>query len=228
MLTSARSHGKWRPMLAGLVQRNTEAAVQDQTREAFKAFSGGSKSPDDAKLVINTLSKLQGIGPATASLLLSVFDLDVVPFFSDELFRWCFFEDGNGKGWDRKIKYDVKEYVQLYARVQELRQRFKNSFDRDVPAVEIEKVAYVLGKTATGGMSSADNKKRKTETDNDATTEEVSAEDSGSKATEPKMKDDANRFNSKTKTKSQTKATSKIATVEAPSAAANRPKRQKK
>ena len=228
MLTSARSHGKWRPMLAGLVQRNTEAAVQDQTREAFKAFSSGSKSPDDAKLVINILSKLQGIGPATASLLLSVFDLDVVPFFSDELFRWCFVEDGNGKGWDRKIKYDVKEYVQLYARVQELRQRFKNSFDRDVPAVEIEKVAYVLGKTATGGMSSADNKKRKTETDNDATTEEVSAEDSGSKATEPKMKDDANRFNSKTKTKSQTKATSKIATVEAPSAAANRPKRQKK
>lgn len=47
-------------MLASLVQRNTEAAVEEQTREAFKAFSSGSKSADQAKLAVNTITKLQG------------------------------------------------------------------------------------------------------------------------------------------------------------------------
>ena len=221
MLTSARSHGKWRPMLAGLVQRNTEGAVHAQTRDAFKAFSEGSKSPDETKLAVNTVSKLQGIGPATASLLLSVFDPDVVPFFSDELFRWCFFDDGRGKGWDREIKYNVKEYVELYCRVQEIKTRFKKSFDRDVSAVEIEKVAYVLGRTAIGGDSSGNTKKRKAGT---------SSDDTDGKVVVTEMKKDANTTDSKrkTKTKPPTNAARRPAAPETSIAAASRPKRAKK
>jgi hypothetical protein len=217
-------------MLAGLVQRNTEAAVQGQTRDAFKAFSSGSKSPDQVKLAINTISKLQGIGPATASLLLSVFDPDTAPFFSDELFRWCLFEDGTGKGWDRKIKYDVKEYLELYDRVQEIKIRFKKSFDRDVSAVEIEKVAYVLGKTATGGDSSANNKKRKAETNSDSAVYKTSTTTVGRDVTETKVKGNANATDSKTttKTKPPTNAAPKTTTPETPTAAASRPKRARK
>ena len=214
MLTSTRSHGKWRPMLASLVKRNTEAAVRDQTREAFKAFSDGSKSPDEAKLAISTIAKLQGIGPATASLLLSVFDPRVVPFFSDALFRWCLHEDGTGKGGDRKIKYDVKEYVQLYSSIQKLRARFEKSFDRYVSAVEIEKVAYVLGKTAAGGDSSTNSKKRKAETE--------------SEVTGTKVKADVKRPDTQTKLKPPTQPARNRKIDDAPTPAATRPKRVKK
>lgn len=68
------------------------------------------------------------------------------------MFRWCFFQEGKGKGWDREIKYNKKEYLQLFEKVQELRQRFQAEYQRDIAAVEIEKVAYVLGRR-DGGVS---------------------------------------------------------------------------
>jgi hypothetical protein len=63
-----------------------------------------------------------------------------MPFFSDELFRWAFWENKSGAGWDRKIKYTVKEYSELKERVDALRERIGKG------AIEAEKVAYVLGK----------------------------------------------------------------------------------
>ena len=66
---------------------------------------------------LTTLTKLKGIGPATASLLLSTSDPENVPFFSDELFRWAFWEDKPGCRWDRKISYSAKEYRELVAKV---------------------------------------------------------------------------------------------------------------
>jgi len=84
--------------------------------------------------------KLKGIGPATAALLLSTNNTEELPFFSDELFHWAFWDDVSGSRWDRKIKYSLKEYRDLVARVDELRDRIGKS------ALEAEKVAYVLGK----------------------------------------------------------------------------------
>jgi len=63
-----------------------------------------------------------------------------VAFFSDELFRWVHWEEGKGKGWDRKIGYTMKEYQSLCKEVGKVRARL------DVPAVEMEKVAWVLGR----------------------------------------------------------------------------------
>ena len=73
-------------------------------------------------------------------MLLSVFKPDAVAFFSDELFRWVHWEEGKGKGWDRKIGYTMKEYQSLCKEVEQVRARL------DVPAVEMEKVAWVLGR----------------------------------------------------------------------------------
>jgi len=87
--------------------------------------------------------KLKGIGPATAALLLSTSNPKELPFFSDELFRWAFWADGSGSRWDRKIKYSLKEYRDLVARVDKLRARIGRG------ALEAEKVAYVLGKRET-------------------------------------------------------------------------------
>jgi hypothetical protein len=134
-LTIYRSHGKFRPSLKGLVQQNSEEFVEATTSEGFSAASW----PES----LNTLVKLKGIGPATAALLLSTNNPEELPFFSDELFRWAFWDDVPGSRWDRKIKYSLKEYRDLVARVDELRDRIGKS------ALEAEKVAYVLGKKET-------------------------------------------------------------------------------
>jgi hypothetical protein len=90
---------------------------------------------------LKKLITLKGIGPATASLLLSVAAPDVVPFFSDELFKWCVWdEQGAPGGWKRKIKYNLKEYEMLLEKVDGLIERL------GVRAVDVERVAWVLGK----------------------------------------------------------------------------------
>lgn len=158
----SRSHGTYRPRLKSLVQQNPATDVKDATREAFNCYNSATPNAAIAKL-----TALKGIGPATASLLLSVYTSEA-PFFSDELYRWAFFESGDtkGRGWDRPIKYNGKEYAALFNRVQELRERLQ------VSAVEAEKVAYVLGKgeaTATSsGQKLEKSRKRKAEQSDDA------------------------------------------------------------
>jgi hypothetical protein len=90
---------------------------------------------------LKTLTTLKGIGPATASLLLSVASPDTIPFFSDEVFRWCMWDEpGSPSGWQRKIKYNVKEYEILVSKVEEVRKRL------GVRALDVERVAWVLGR----------------------------------------------------------------------------------
>jgi hypothetical protein len=128
------SHGTFRPSLKALVQQNSEEFILEVTTAglADTNIEGG----------LTTLCKLRGIGPATGSLLLSTSSPDDVPFFSDELFRWVFWEAKPACGWDRKIKYSAKEYRELLAKVAELRERV----GKKVSAMDLEKVAYVLGK----------------------------------------------------------------------------------
>lgn len=118
--------------------------MRETTTEGFSAHTWNDG--------LTILSKLRGIGPATAALLLSTSDPKSLPFFSDELFRWAFWEDKTGARWDRKIKYSVKEYRELKIKVDELRDRI----GRD--AIQVEKVAYVLGKRETdlGAMEGPD------------------------------------------------------------------------
>lgn len=133
------SHGTFRPKLKQLVQSNPPDLVRTTTSSAFAKYDGKAES---AKSCLTDLCVLKGIGPATASLLLNVAFPDSAPFFSDELFRWTFWEQGKGKGWDRPIKYTPKEYLQLFEKVQQLRQQ------HDWSAVTMEKAAYVLGRQA--------------------------------------------------------------------------------
>ena len=51
-------------------------------------------------------------------------------------------------GWQREIKYTAKDYLQLYPKVQELRTRLSSESGEPVSALDVEKVAYVLGKRA--------------------------------------------------------------------------------
>lgn len=71
-----------------------------------------------------------------------------VPFFSDELYRYLHFEEAKSKGWDRKISYTMKEYKSLFEKLQTLRERLEKENKQQVSAIDIEKMAYVLGKEA--------------------------------------------------------------------------------
>lgn len=128
-----RKHGTFRPKLLSLVQSNDSNAIKETTTSAFRLL------PDTSK-ALKVLTSLKGIGPATASLLLSVAAPDSVPFFSDELFRWCVWDEpGSPNGWQRKIKYNAKEYELVLEKVHALVKRL------GVRAVDAEKVAWVLG-----------------------------------------------------------------------------------
>jgi predicted flap endonuclease-1-like 5' DNA nuclease len=114
-----------------LVSSNDANDAQQIVKQALEAY----KKDADIEATLGVLTKLRGIGPATASLLLAVHDATRVIFFADEAFWWlcC-----NGE--QSPIKYNAKEYRTLCSKVDDLRSRL------DVQASDVEKVAYVLMK----------------------------------------------------------------------------------
>lgn len=148
-------------------------SVKTTSIECFQLKSNPSANvPAEVRVkrMVDLFSKLKGVGPATATLLLSLHDPDNIPFFSDELYRWVFWDappTAKGAGWKREIKYTVKEYLQLYPKVQELKARLQaEAPGTSVGALDIEKVAYVLGKQAQAlpakKLAIGKGKKRKT------------------------------------------------------------------
>src|ERR1700759_182856 len=135
-----RKHGTFRPKLLQLVSSNPPSEIKSLTKSVFATYSSSS-NPDRAALV-NQLTKLKGIGPATASLILSAFDPDGAIFFGDEVFRWLSWDEPpkGPKGWGRRIGYTLGEYRQLNRLVGDFIKRL------DVKAIEVEMVGYVLGK----------------------------------------------------------------------------------
>jgi len=135
-------HGTFRPRLLQLAKSNGEQAVRDTTSQGFKNYEDSA----DPSKAMKVLTELKGIGPATASLLLSTYDPDTVPFFSDELYRYVHWEPTELGGWSRKIGYTAKEYAALNLHVAEMRKRLEDESGKDVSAIDIEKIAYVLGR----------------------------------------------------------------------------------
>jgi len=153
-----RSHGTFRPSLRSLVASNTAQQIETTSQEAFallpQNYAADLSKSLDVTPSISKLSTLRGIGPATASLLLNTYSPSEIPFFSDEMYRWLRFSDppdakgpGKGtKGWERRIGYTGKEYMELVRRMCTFRSRLR-SLGRDAGATDIECVAYVLGRT---------------------------------------------------------------------------------
>ena len=86
-------------------------------------------------LSLDYICSLTGVGPATGSLIMSIYDPLNMPFFEDEMFNWTCSDFSTSK-----LKYDKKEYIELFRQVWKLRERF----GMDVPAVDIEKASFVL------------------------------------------------------------------------------------
>ncbi|KAL9064328.1 MAG: hypothetical protein Q9157_007873 [Trypethelium eluteriae] len=143
-------NGTFRPSLLQLVNSNAEKEVIESTMEAFGWISKAPRTDrsDDVDRPINRLTKLRGVGPATASLILSCYDQSRFPFFSDELYRWLRWDEEKGIGWDRKLKYTKGEYECLYETVHSdsLGLQREELEGHNITALELEKAAYVLGK----------------------------------------------------------------------------------
>ncbi len=90
---------------------------------------------DDTLNALEKASKLSGVGPATASLILSVCDPVNMSFFEDEMFDWVCFDLEKAK-----LKYDKKEYSELVKRVWKMRERLT----MEVIPEYIEKTSFVL------------------------------------------------------------------------------------
>jgi hypothetical protein len=112
-----------------LVSSNSPNFAESTVRDAINLYR---ESADRSK-ALDILTKLKGIGPATASLLLTVHDPEQIIFFSDEAFYWLCLSGKKGP-----IKYNAKEYTALQSKASELSKRLGTS------ATDIEKVAYVL------------------------------------------------------------------------------------
>lgn len=122
-----------------LVSSNDANTAEDIVKQAVDAY----KEDTDIQAALNVLTKLKGIGPATASLLLAVHDATRVIFFADEAFWWLCCD-----GKQSPIKYNAKEYQSLCSAVDDLRERL------DVAASDVERVAYVLMKGPASPKSS--------------------------------------------------------------------------
>lgn len=144
-LKSYSKHGTFRPNLFNLVASNPGADILSTTKAAFAIYEADNTS---YAVSIKILTRLKGVGPATASLLLSCYDPVEIPFLSDDLFRYALWERKTGYGWDRKIKYSMKEYDKMYEKVRVLVVRLDTEGGEVVSALDLEKVAYVLGKEA--------------------------------------------------------------------------------
>ncbi|KAI0107720.1 hypothetical protein GGR51DRAFT_139694 [Nemania sp. FL0031] len=124
-------HGKFRPTLMKLVSSNDGAVVKKTMQGAMSQYWSDKNIAE----AVDAIAQLKGIGPATASLLLSVHDPQRVIFFSDEAFWWLCCD-----GQKSPIKYNAKEYRQLSVAADEISKRLH------VGATDIEKVAYVIMK----------------------------------------------------------------------------------
>jgi len=167
---SHSTHGVNRPFLPGMVRKNESGAVQEHTAQAFQELSLLTDSSaavlrEHVQKALDGVCKLQGVGPATGTLILSVFDPVRVPFFQDEMALWLC-PDLLGA----KLKYNVKEYFSLFEEVHSLVKKLS------VQAVEVEKTAFVL---AHLDVLEDEEKKRLDEVLKEARHSVVKAEDVG-------------------------------------------------
>lgn len=96
------TRGKWRPRLLDFAKAHNESTVVAATTTSFRRLDEG-----DIAAALSNLTKLKGIGPATASAILSAYAPEICPFMSDEAAAVAL----PGV----KLKYNRQEYERLSA-----------------------------------------------------------------------------------------------------------------
>lgn len=216
-----------------MLKTNKEKAVRETTTSAFAALPSSTSTttiedpPTDAfpRTSLDALSTpLRGVGPATASLILSIATSACdpareIPFYSDDTFLWLCLEvypralrserrtrrlarmtKPNG---ELNVKYNLHEYRELWDAVWELRTRLNRAARkteaqekglRPVSSTDVEKVAFVIRHAGVAGVP---------------VPEESEDEDEGEKENGEEEEKPKPRPKSKPKSKSKEKAKAK-------------------
>jgi hypothetical protein len=101
----------FRPGLLQKIETNPEKDVEDSLQKAELVLKHDI-TWENVEKAINHLTKLYGIGPATASAILSISHHEI-PFMSDESVMFCLKID------KRNIKYNIKTYKQVFLKLTE-------------------------------------------------------------------------------------------------------------
>ncbi|KAJ5691407.1 hypothetical protein N7488_012142 [Penicillium malachiteum] len=163
------THGHSRPMLMGLIRSNAESLVSSCVSSALSALPKDSEEFPQASL--DALQPLRGVGPATASLILSIMtgcDTRQIPFYSDDAFLWLCLRaypkiEDNAPGAVKvkpspvvlKVRYTLNEYRELWDASNEIQRRLNERLEagrEPVSQNDIEKVAYVLHNVDVSGF----------------------------------------------------------------------------
>lgn len=139
--------GKWRPRLLDFAKAHTDEDVQ---AASTAAFSQALKPEPDTSAALAALTKLKGVGPATASAVLAAAAPDKFPFASDEALAAVV---------SKPFRYNIKEYLQLEKQLQKKAAALnsKSSGSHQWSVSDVERCLW--SHSATGKPS-----KRKTET----------------------------------------------------------------
>jgi len=176
------TRGVWRPRNKSLIGNNSDATVVKTTKESFKILQEETDiSPESIKRSLSHLCKLEGIGPATASAVLSAFSSQI-PFMSDE-----------GLGYfNIPLKYTLSDYMCYYTKILALSKELKG----DCSLRTLEQAIWVNKmKTISGTQNASKNPKVASK----ATTlsKDSNAKSVKSKVTSPSI--DANNLTTKRK-----------------------------
>jgi hypothetical protein len=93
--------GKPRYALMNHLKANTAAQVKENTKAGFASTNEG-----DAKQAISEVAKLRGVGPATASAILSIYKPEMFAFMADEVIE-CLYE--GKRGYTASIYHNVND-----------------------------------------------------------------------------------------------------------------------
>ncbi|KAF9034462.1 hypothetical protein BDZ89DRAFT_1158013 [Hymenopellis radicata] len=107
--------GQNRPALRALIKKNSATQVKEVTERALRE-SLAEGTWDSLKLALDILCELKGVGPATASLILSLIYPRDIPFFSDEATVDVLALVGGRKA----IKYTHATYRTLYDALEDM------------------------------------------------------------------------------------------------------------
>jgi hypothetical protein len=105
------SRGKDRPMLMSLIRQNSPAAVEITSREAFQLVEAGSSMEG-----LKKLTELKGVGPATASAIMTPIFPDKFVFMSDEVLE---------ASTNKKRDYTMKSYETTLRVMKELQRSLR-------------------------------------------------------------------------------------------------------
>lgn len=123
-----------------MVAKNTPEEITAATTLSIGPINEPSVTASHIKTTywpsLTQIRKLKGVGPATGSLVLSIYSPKYIPFFADELFEWITY--GEDK---KKLKYDLKEYDIVLAGVAAISEQSGGAME----ARDIERVGYVMG-----------------------------------------------------------------------------------